>query len=79
VRVNLHSRSDLAAKVQNNLVAFLEAGFNLYDIPIVSPDHDVPELYHVSFENCDLRFGRNNKIAGLRTPIVERRRTQSQP
>jgi hypothetical protein len=56
VRVNLHSGSDLATKVQYNLVAFLEARFNLYDIPIVYPDFDVAKFYHVFVEDCDLWF-----------------------
>ena len=56
MRSNLYSGSDLATKVQYNLVAFLEAGFNLYDIPIVYPDFDVPKRYHVFVEDCDLWF-----------------------
>jgi hypothetical protein len=56
VRIDLHSRSDLSTKVQYNPVTFLEASFNLYDIPIAYPDFDVAKLYHVFVEDCDLRF-----------------------
>jgi hypothetical protein len=46
MRINLHPRSDLAANVQHDLVAFLETGFDLHDIPVVYADLDVPKLYH---------------------------------
>jgi hypothetical protein len=63
VRINLHSRSDLAAKVQYNLVTFLEARFNLYDIPIAYPDFDVAKPYHVFVRIAAWGFGRNKKAA----------------
>jgi hypothetical protein len=47
MRINLHPRSDLAAEVQHDLVAFLETGFYLHDISIVYADLDVPKLYHI--------------------------------
>jgi hypothetical protein len=56
VRVNLHSGGDLATQVQYNFITFLEPRFNLYDIPLVHPDFDVPKLYHVFVDDCDPRF-----------------------
>jgi len=47
MRIDLHPGSDLAANVQHDLVAFLEAGFDLHDIPVVYADLDVPKLYHI--------------------------------
>ena len=61
MRINLHSRSDLAASVQHDLVAFLETGLDLHDIPIVYADLDVPKLYHIPVANDRNRGFRNTK------------------
>jgi len=51
MRFNLHPGSELAADVQHDLVALLEAGLDLHDIPVVYADLDVPELYHILVVN----------------------------
>jgi hypothetical protein len=51
MRIDLHPGSDLAADVQHDLVAFLGAGFDPHDIPVVCADLDVPELYHIPVVN----------------------------
>src|ERR1700757_3000166 len=53
--INLHPGSDLAAKVQRDLVTFLETRFYLYHISIVHADLDVPKLHHIlSVNDCNL-------------------------
>ena len=65
MRINLHPRSDLAANVQRDLVAFLETGFDLHDIPVVCADLDAQELYHIPVVNDRNRGFRNSNIAWM--------------